>query len=209
MSPAPPPAPPKLDRPPHSPKRERKHAEWSHTPHPSAGLRCHVIVDRELTGTRTRLTSARALARCHGHCDATSARALARRHGHLERGAPSGAHDGAHSLAAASLFVAALAAAAATALAAAAATALAMASADKRPPPPPPPPRLNPRSSRPTETQSQIEIEIEIETQSQILPSHGGHSAMRARNQPHCWHALLIRPRPIGCPWWACKSVHA
>jgi hypothetical protein len=158
MSPAPPPAPPKLDRPPHSPTRERKHAEWSHTSHPSAGLRCHVIVDRELTGTRTRLTSARALARRHGHCDATSARALARRHGHLERGAPSGAPDGApsgapsgaHSLAAASLFVAALAAAAATALAAAAATALAMASADKRPPLPPPPPRVNPRSSRPT-----------------------------------------------------------
>ena len=76
---------------------------------------------RELTGTRTRLTSARALARCHGHCDATSARALARCHGHLERGAPSGAHDGAHdgahSLAAASsLFVAALAVATASAV---------------------------------------------------------------------------------------------
>ena len=56
---------------------------------------------------------------------------------------------------------------------------------------------------------AQIEIEIEIETQYQILPSHGGHSAMRARNPPHCWHALLIRPRPISCPWWACKSVHA
>ena len=101
------------------------------------------------------------------------------------------------------------------------------------PPPPPPPWRPRPQRlwpwrqltrghphrrrhrdsiqdrTRPTETQSQIEIEIEIETQYQILPSHGGHSAMRARNQPHCWHALLIRPRPIGCPWWACKSVHA
>ena len=55
----------------------------------------------------------------------------------------------------------------------------------------------------------EIEIEIELETQSQILPSHIGHSAMRARNQPHCWHALLIRPRPVCCPWWACRSVHA
>ena len=61
----------------------------------------------------------------------------------------------------------------------------------------------------PSHSATQIEIEIEIETQAQILPSHIGHSAMRARNQPHCWHALLIRPRPVCCPWWACRSVHA
>ncbi len=45
---------------------------------------------RELTGTRTRLTSARAHARCHGHCDATSA------HAHAAAAAAAAATDSGH-----------------------------------------------------------------------------------------------------------------
>jgi hypothetical protein len=75
MSPAPPPAPPKLDRPPHSPKQERKHAEWSptHTPRPACDATSSSIVSSQ----------ARALvSRQHAHSRAVMGTAMPRQHAH-------------------------------------------------------------------------------------------------------------------------------